>query len=765
MAGVQWNGLMGHLRRIAVSSGRAAMTDAELLAAFRARRDELAFETLVRRHGPMVFGVCNRILAGRHDAEDAFQATFLVLVRKAHAIGRPELLANWLYGVASRTACKARAVLARRRFREQPLTDLHHPPAIDRDSSRELRAMLDQALGRLPEKYRVPLILCELQGQSRKQAAQTLGLPEGTLSSRLARGRQLLAELLSRRGVLPSAATLALNLAATRADAALPPLLLRSTVRAALAVAAGGKLGLNAFTQGAIQAMRTMKLKLAVAVLAGLALIAAVIRRADTAEQPVPDRASADKPAQPLKVAKRGPSVIVLWMSGGPSQLDTFDLKPGQANGGPFKEIATSVKDIRISEHLPKLARHMKDMVLIRSLTHREGDHGRGTYLMQTGYNVVPRLVPPAMGSVLAKELGSSKSKLPNFVRIAPIPFVDMPGAGYLARGHGPLVLRGSLKVPALEDFQAISPDRAEVWQKSLTEALDLSHEKAMVRQAYGDHAFGKHCLAARRLVERGVPVVEVVLGGWDTHQDNFAAVRKLSGRLDTAWSALMTDLKDRKLLDTTLIVWAGEFGRTPRINAGNGRDHWPQSFTAVLAGGGIKGGQVIGKTNVDGTAVAERAISVPELLATIYQAVGVDTTKRYPTSIAGLTLPIVDLKAEPIKEVLGNPPARAADKFQGLLDKAERLARLPAELLKAKRADGEIVDSLYTATLARLPTETEKSVAAKHLRSAKARDRVCRDLVWALVNTKEFMRLHSLQVGSEQARQFTDAVTNALKK
>jgi hypothetical protein len=248
-----------------------------------------------------------------------------------------------------------------------------------------------------------------------------------------------------------------------------------------------------------------------------------------------------------------------------------------------------------------------------------------------------------------------------------------------------------------------------------MCEALDLSGEKVALRDTYGNNAFGDNCLAARRLVERRVPIIQITLGGWDTHQDNFTATKKLSGTLDAGWSALMTDLKERKLLDTTLIVWMGEFGRTPRINGGQGRDHYPQAFTVVLAGGGIKGGQVIGKTNADGIGIAEGAVTVPEFMATIYQAVGVDSNKRYQAT-DDVKFPIVDGKAETIKEVLPKKAGSAAEKGAGLLKQAERLARLPTELVNAKRTDGEIVDALFIATLARLPAEAEKAIATKQL-------------------------------------------------
>jgi RNA polymerase sigma factor (sigma-70 family) len=653
------NRVIGLVRRIAASS-HATLSDAQLLNAFRAAADEAAFEALVRRHGAMVLGTCRRILAQPQDVDDAFQATFLVLVRKAHSIRQPELLGPWLHAVACRTARKARALLMRRRHRERPITDLDHPATFDREPVHDVRAWLDDALNRLPERYRAALILCELQGRSRQQAADALGVPEGTLSSRLARGRQMLSQLLSRRGGVLSTAALT-ALAADGPTNAAPPSLVRATVRAALATTvADAVLGpMNFLTQGAAKAMLSTKSQLMLACVLGLLLGAVFFPRSGTAEQASEGLPAPVLPVRPDKEPPRKPSVIILWMQGGPSQMDTFDLKPGQVNGGPFKDIATAAPGIRISEHLPKLARHLKDMVLIRGMSHREGDHARGTHLMLTGREVQPGVRFATLAELLGKELGGNKATVPNYVRMPPTPFPVRLDFGILGKRFAPLSLfdvPGGVRVPEEGMFMDMADKEAEAWHKTATEAVDLSKEKEAVRNAYGDDRFGTHCLVARRLVERRVPVVEITLGGWDTHGDNFTIVQKRSAILDAGWSALMTDLKERKLLDSTLIVWMGEFGRTPRINAQQGRDHWPSSFTVVLAGGGIKGGQAIGKTRDDGVGVVERAVSVPELYATIYAAVGVDLRRRYPSGVEGVTIPIVDGPAEPIREVV---PAR----------------------------------------------------------------------------------------------------------
>ncbi len=404
---------------------------------------------------------------------------------------------------------------------------------------------------------------------------------------------------------------------------------------------------------------------------------------------------------------QRKRSCILLWMSGGPSQMDTFDLKPGHANGGPYKEIATSVPGIKISEHLPKVARHMKQMALVRSMATKEGDHQRATFFLRTGYRPLGPIQYPSIGSLISKELGSDDSALPNFVSIAPYRFLS-PGAfgsGFLGPQYAPLVVGDSLgffqgnnydqalKVQDLQPPSEVSKAQADsridlmhalandfvssrpgiaplshqaayaravrLMRTEAAKAFDLQEEPGQLRDAYGRNLFGQGCLLARRLVERGVPFVEVNLGntaevpvGWDTHQDNFENVRKLCGTLDPAWAMLMSDLEQRGLLDSTLIVWMGEFGRTPKINPQKGRDHFPNAWSTVLAGGGIKGGQAIGKTSPDGMTVADRPVAVTDFLATVARALGIDPDKQNPSNV-GRPIRIVEKTAKPIKEVI----------------------------------------------------------------------------------------------------------------
>jgi hypothetical protein len=386
---------------------------------------------------------------------------------------------------------------------------------------------------------------------------------------------------------------------------------------------------------------------------------------------------AADAAAHP----QRRRSCILLWMSGGPSQLDTFDLKPGHKNGGPFKPIATSVPGIQISEHLPKIAKFMEHVAIVRSMTSKEGDHGRATYLLRTGYLPQGPIRYPSIGALVSKELGEERSELPNFVSIAPFRILNEGafGSGFLGPRYAPLVVGEragpgqnnpdrSLRVEDLappaaigkehtaaridllqevqRDFLSRHPDLPALSHQNAYEravrlsrtaaakAFALEEEKAGVRDAYGRNLFGQGCLLARRLVERRVPFIEVTLNGWDTHGGNAATVRTLSQTVDAGWSMLLKDLKERGLLSSTLIVWMGEFGRTPKFPRPDGRDHWPNSFSAVLAGGGIKGGQVIGDTGPDGASIKERPVPVPEFLATVCQALGIDHTKQNVSNV-----------------------------------------------------------------------------------------------------------------------------------
>jgi RNA polymerase sigma-70 factor (ECF subfamily) len=279
MAHSQLTGVLRHLRRAAAPHDRG-MTDRQLLERFLATREEAAFEALLRRHGPMVLGICRRVLRSLHAAEDAFQATFIVLICKASSVASRESVGSWLYGVAYRTAQKARVSAARRRTKEQQMARPEALPETD-DGWEALRPLLDAELGRLPDKYREPVVLCDLQGLTRKEAARRLGCPEGTVSGRLSRARALLAKRLARHGVALTGGAVALALAQGAASACVPAPLMGSTVRAAALVAAGhavaGALSgpAAALTEGVLQTMSLSKVKLTLAVVAAVGLLVA----------------------------------------------------------------------------------------------------------------------------------------------------------------------------------------------------------------------------------------------------------------------------------------------------------------------------------------------------------------------------------------------------------------------------------------------------------------------------------------------------------
>lgn len=400
---------------------------------------------------------------------------------------------------------------------------------------------------------------------------------------------------------------------------------------------------------------------------------------------------------------------ILLWMSGGPTQTDTFDLKPNHENGGEFKEIQTASPGLRFSEHLPKLARFSDELAILRGLSTKEGDHGRGTYLMKTGKTPMAESIQhPNIGSSLANQLSQGDLSRPQYISVAPFRAFNQEAfsPGFLGPRFGPLFVGSSdmpggiatngdgypeLRVQSLDRGQGISEDRMrkrlKMWndlQKNFlathqtgapqdhnsiyqaaakfmnsqdAKAFDLSEEPEKLREEYGKSVFGQGCLLARRLVESGVSVVEVSLGyttggvGWDTHSDNFNAVRDLSKELDAGWATLMRDLKDRGLLESTTILWMGEFGRTPKINTSAGRDHFPSAWSAVLTGGGIKGGQAYGQTSKDGTSVVDGKISVQDLLATLCEAIGIGAyaANQHPN---GRPIPIAS-EGVAIEEVL----------------------------------------------------------------------------------------------------------------
>jgi hypothetical protein len=385
--------------------------------------------------------------------------------------------------------------------------------------------------------------------------------------------------------------------------------------------------------------------------------------------------------AHAAELRKAGKACILLWMAGGPSQFETFDPKPGADTQGPTRAIPTAVSGIHIAEHWGKVAGVTGELAIIRSMTSKEGNHGRATYLLHTGYSPSGGIVHPGFGSIVASELGRADFDLPNFVSIqgqsvgpsflgvqhAPFVVLDpnrppdnltapVSGdrlhrrLGLLKELEGPFAREGAAE--QVRDHQALYRQTAQMVLSPRVKAFNLDAEPGKLRESYGRTPFGQGCLMARRLVEAGVPFVEVQSSGWDTHGNELATLKKLIPPVDRGLAALVSDLKVRGLLEKTLVVWMGEFGRMPRINLTNGRDHFPTAFNAVLAGGGVKGGQVIGATDKLGTAVVQRPVTVPDLFCTFCKSLGIDPRRENQSNV-GRPLKIVE-GGQVVQEVFG---------------------------------------------------------------------------------------------------------------
>lgn len=379
-------------------------------------------------------------------------------------------------------------------------------------------------------------------------------------------------------------------------------------------------------------------------------------------------------------------NVIYLYMSGGQSHMDTWDPKEGVETAGPTKPIKTSADGVRISEYLPLTAQQMHHGTVINSLTSTQGAHEQGNYMMHTSYTMRGTIRHPAMGSWLsAMQPATGNSTLPKSVFIGNDS--RHPGAGFLAASYNPLFVnnpengiknvrlqknltedrfmaRMSLTDDLDREFRNTYPHRnvkayADMYDHAMTmmksedlKAFDLTEEQEEVRKSYGAEPFGQGCLLARRLVERGVRFVEVSLGGWDTHNANFVRVPELCDVLDKALSSLLIDLNSRGLLEETMVVVTSEFGRTPDINVNVGRDHYPKAFSAFMAGGGIKGGYVYGKTDAEGREAIENKVEIPALNASIAYGLGlpldqvVYSPSKRPFTIADKGQPILDIFA-----------------------------------------------------------------------------------------------------------------------
>jgi hypothetical protein len=374
---------------------------------------------------------------------------------------------------------------------------------------------------------------------------------------------------------------------------------------------------------------------------------------------------------------KKPANIIFLWLDGGPSHLEMFDLKPDAPAEirGEFKPIETKVSGIRICEHLPKMAQVMDQFCILRSVTHNDSNHGAGNHLMTTGLSTP---VPvgcgnsvsyhPAMGAFAAHERTAPHGLPPYLTLGSPM---RSGGPNFLGPAYGPLVVGDD---PNREGFQvkdvalpkgvdqvrldarrgllqqldrlqrvAETPNDPVRGMDSYTEkayslvtspqakaAFDVAKEDPKLREAYGRNRIGQQFLLARRLVEAGVPWVSVHWGGWDHHFNIFNDMKRQLPTLDSAFSTLLTDLRDRGLLENTLVVLLGEFGRTPKINEGPGRDHWGPGSAVAIAGAGVPGGTVIGATLPDGHSPSERPISPQDLACTIFHKMGINYRKEF---------------------------------------------------------------------------------------------------------------------------------------
>jgi hypothetical protein len=379
------------------------------------------------------------------------------------------------------------------------------------------------------------------------------------------------------------------------------------------------------------------------------------------------------------EVKKGQKACILLWMAGGPSQFETFDPKPGAETQGPTRAIPSAAPGINIAEHWKHVAKVTQELAIIRSMTSKEGNHGRATYLLHTSYAPSGGIVHPGFGSIVASELGQADFDLPQFVSIQGesigpsflgvqyAPFVvndpnrppDNLAAPVAAdRLHRRLGLLKEMEAPfarsgaegQVRDHQALYAQTANLVLSPRVRAFDLSSEPEKLRTAYGRSSFGQGCLMARRLVEAGVTFVEVQSTGWDTHGNELKALQGLIPPVDQGMAALLADLKARGLLDRTLVIWMGEFGRQPRINLTAGRDHFPKAFNMAMAGCGVKGARIIGATDKLGTEVMDRPVTVSDLFCTFCQALGIDPRKENQSNV-GRPIRIVEEGAA-VKEV-----------------------------------------------------------------------------------------------------------------
>ena len=384
------------------------------------------------------------------------------------------------------------------------------------------------------------------------------------------------------------------------------------------------------------------------------------------------------------EIKKQGKSVIMLWLAGGASQLETWDPKPGAVTGGPFRSIQTSTPGIQISELMPKMAARLKDTCIIRSLNTKNADHGSGAQLMMRGRRDDAALKFPDLGSVIARELGKPDSPVPDYVSFyLQTEGRNFAGSGFLGARYGPMELSkeampenvSRLDQISLEDFHDRQALR-DLWSKNFSmgrnsgvlasheqaylrvnglmdskKLFDVTKESQKTRDKYGPTQFAEQVLIARRLAEAGVPFVRVGRAWWDSHGQNFETHQELVPELDHVMATLLDDLAERGMLKNTMVITLSEFGRTPSINASLGRDHFASAWSCSMSGCGVVGGSVYGKTDAKGDKVVEGEIGAARLFATIYKALGINPQKNY--YVGSRPVPLTDPGTEPVKEVL----------------------------------------------------------------------------------------------------------------
>ena len=359
--------------------------------------------------------------------------------------------------------------------------------------------------------------------------------------------------------------------------------------------------------------------------------------------------------------------------------METWDPKPGNKNGGQTKAIQTTIPGVQFAEYWPKMAKMTKDVSIIRSMAGKEAAHERGRYHLRTGHRLLGPTKFPHIGSLVANKLGDPEADIPNFISIGQTVssgFLGVEVAPFVVGKAGVLpsnvqaLLKGQRVNRRLEMLkrqderfasagaEQIAHEHQELYRKAAKmmasdrlKAFTLNGESQQTLNRYGNHDFGKSCLVARRLVESGIPFVEIQRGGWDMHNNLWQNMPNVAGQVDQGLSTLLQDLKQRGLLEKTLVICLGEFGRTPKLNGNGGRDHWAKNFNLLIGGGGVKGGVCVGETSTDGMEIKDRPITVDDLFATICTAMTIDPDEELITP-EGRPLRIVE-EGLPIDEIL----------------------------------------------------------------------------------------------------------------